>query len=41
LDADTGDEKTKGEIEVINAIKNRINYYQEAYERERASEWTA
>ena len=39
LDADTGDEKTKGEIEVINAIKNRINYYQEAYEKGRASEW--
>ena len=38
LDADTGDEKTQGEKDVIEAIKNRINYYGEAYDRQRASE---
>ncbi len=41
LDADTGDEKTKDEIKVIDAIKNRINYYEYAYKKERATEWLA
>ena len=38
LDADTGDEKTQGEKDVIEALKKRINYYGEAYDRQRASE---
>ena len=38
LDADTGDKKTNGEIEVINALKARINYYGYAYARKRATE---
>jgi hypothetical protein len=37
LDADTGDEKTQGEKDMITAIKNRINYYGYAYARERAN----
>ena len=37
LDADTGDKKTDGEIAVIKAIKNRINYYGATYARERAN----
>lgn len=38
LDADTGEEKTQGEKDAIEAIKKRINYYGEAYDRQRASE---
>lgn len=41
LDADTGDEKTAQEKEVIQAIKNRINYYWASYARERANAWVA
>lgn len=41
LDADTGDEKTENEKKVIEAIKNRINYYEYAYKKERATEWLA
>lgn len=37
LDADTGDEKTEGEKKVIQAIKDRINYYGATYARERAN----
>ncbi len=37
LDADTGDEKTQGEKDMITALKKRINYYGYAYARERAN----
>lgn len=39
LDADTGDEKTQWEKDMISAIKKRINYYGYAYARERANAW--
>ncbi len=40
LNADTGDKVEEGsdEDKIIKAIKKRINYYGEAYDRQRASE---
>lgn len=37
LDANTGDKKTEGEEKIIQALKNRINYYGATYARERAN----
>jgi hypothetical protein len=33
-------EKTEEEQKVIDAIKNRLNYYWAAYARQRANAWT-
>jgi hypothetical protein len=41
LDANTGDQVTEGEKAVIDAIKNRINYYGATYARERANAWVS
>ncbi len=38
LDADTGDKIEEGEDNAIKALKKRINYYGELYDRQRASE---
>lgn len=41
LDADTGDKLESGEVEIIKAIKARINYYGYTYARERANAWVS
>ncbi len=40
LDAKTGDEPTVPEQKIIDALKNRINYYGYTYARARATAWT-